>query len=136
MEKFHLPCFFPHTLRTVVPIIENVQPQSHNLDRHHPLAVKTCVRIQDPCTHLWNECGTITSTNPIGHSYLIPLDSGTTTVRNRRYIHSSYINSLFFVLWKMTGGGGCSIPYIIGYWYCLYGIVHLISIGCYLICIV
>ena len=89
--------FFNRTIRTALPVIESTQPLTEsvapprNLDRHRSLAVGTRVRIQDPRTRLWNECGKIISTNPIGRSYTISFDSGAVAVRNRRFLRRSYI---------------------------------------------
>ena len=89
--------FFSRALRSAIPVVDKAQPLterahiSRNLDRHRSLAVGTRVRVQDPLTKLWPNCGEIVATNPVGRSYHVRLDSGTTMIRNRCYIRRSYI---------------------------------------------
>ena len=89
--------FFSRTVRTAIPVVDTAQPLTEqkrpprNLDRLRSLAVGTRVRVQDPRTRLWNDCGEIVATNPIGRTYNIRLDSDNIVTRNRRFIRQSYV---------------------------------------------
>ena len=51
-----------------------------------PLEVNQKVLVQDAISKAWNETGTVSSIRPNGRSYEILMESGSTILRNRKFL--------------------------------------------------
>ena len=87
--------FFGRNMRSPLPVLDNLQPLTPSInidsppDKLRPLRIGQRVRLQDQRSLLWSTVGTVDSRRG-NRSYIIRMDDGSETLRNRRFLRPFY----------------------------------------------